>query len=313
MKIVKFPHIEDELSTNTALTYIILGKNSIRVCLFAIAPLSSFPIDQTRLNEFKEYILSDTLNTTKERWYIDLVINLESLSDVLPKNIFASYKGSTVLNYDDIPLNRQQDFAFFLSGFNYFNNCLDPFTSVMANTYKNKNTLKAVLDSYPSQALTSVVVPYVTKDLYNDDNYLIVWQTRNYYIEDLLDRNLEVIDAPKTPRIYTNPKCYFPAVKIEGSETIKKNSHATYTVDLHKRQFNLETEEFELGETVEKPIRYILDSSAGYIPVRVFDTTDGKISFDLYTDNVPVGTEIIVKVNTELYTNLGNIRVLVNE
>ena len=317
MRIITIPEQnktpDGDYSVLALLVYVV--DSMIIVNYFGKAKTNRFPANQVTtitlsLDEFKNYLtLTDQPVTVKQcvknayDAYIGYTVKLhdidEQFADTEDQYVFL---GHSVLTYD--VYTRRRDFETYVAGYDYYLGTATLFRSRFAET---KNTFDSLFlwecINYV-RGMAYFTCPSASLDLMSDENVLVVKKTHQCVIHCPSETVIEEATDDQY-RFYTQCQNYFPELTLECDDTVQANSKLTVKVTARRKTIDSQTlSTMASDEFINYPVKLYFECSAGYLPINRIDLVNGQGQFDLYTDHVPVGTKIDIKLNSKNISRL---------
>lgn len=213
--------------------------------------------------------------------------------------------GISILSYEDM-LNKQ-DFSMYQCGYSFTNPFATQFFCRFAETQNTQSTLYNWEGSKKLISTAYFFAPCASLPFTSNENTLLLTHPDYFAIESSVS-DLSIANIPVEEKwFYKQPRFYFPDISIECAGTVQSNSKTTIVVYAKRKIRDTATYTMHISDQlIDFPIKLYIESSAGYLPVNRKITENGKIEFELYTDHVPVGTVIDLKVNSRNLTRLAS-------
>jgi hypothetical protein len=318
MKVIKLLSDQCPVTPETIAVYAVANNNYIRISVFQPNTPIDPELEKDRIlsgdikEQFINYLKSQQYNYNIESGYLNKLIDLTEVSSVFSTDYAGktfAYLGSSVLQYTDI--ERRQDYSAYTMGLNGYTMTLTPWQSLFPNTYLNKNLLNKQMVSTGTRLLATLYAPSRADELTSNENTLVL--DRHVFFENISDTEHEYVEENVQNGVNNNPKAYLPLATVSGPVAMLPDSEGEFTVTLRKTQYDDESHTYlPTGEIFDKELKIILDSSAGYLPIKKLTTVNGVCTFKLFTTHVPVGTEIDLKINTDNYTRIGSTTIMIS-
>lgn len=268
--------------------------------------------DTEAVNDFIEFINSPyTIRPKHNRFYFNYYVD----SDVVNAQVFQNdlqntdfkrvlqFKGAYTLHFDQ----PRPDFSSYSVNWDYRQDICTAFTPLLANSYHSKQKFKYWAEINQWMQICVVYLPSSRANAYDDTNTLDVMSCYRCPA-DIIDMRsgtntlniTEIDDSTYDVGLYRD---VFPRCKVIMPKSVMSGEVAHIRCELRHR--DPDKGFLPEGPLFEPPVKLMLDTSGGYLPVNRKYTENGIAEFDLYTDHVPPGTTIKVKVNADVFTNVG--------
>lgn len=297
------------LTTGSYYTRTVLKDDGIVTSTFQlllIEPRENQKIIETdEVKQFLSYI-STTQIAINDRSYYNELIKPSSLGKTVlvdGKEPYFIYTGKSVIKGN----TPRQDFTFYAVLRNGYANYVSGYESVLASSYNAKLKFSDWYLSQNEMPIVEYFSPSAQTHIYDETNTFII-NTCDFCDSDLIDSRStpsedEIQTITDQDQINSICKCALPKIKLIVNPTVFTNSECLIECEVREK----DKESFlPTGELFTKPIKIMLESSAGYLPINSQYTQDGKATFKLLTNDVPSGTTIKIKANVDLFTNVNS-------
>lgn len=317
MKVITIPEQDKtqdgDYNTYALLVYVV--NSMIIVNYFGKVGTNKFPVNSATnsnltLDQFKDYLtLTNQEVSIKQSVknaydaYVGYIVKLHDVDEQFT-NTEDDYVflGHSVLTYD--VYTRRRDFEMYVAGYDYHFATATLFRSRFAETKNTFDSLFLWECIHYVRGMVYLTCPSASLDLMSDENVLVIKKTAQCVIHCPEGTNIfEATDAQY--RFFTQPRNYFPDLTLECDDTVQTDSKLTIKVTAKRKVLDdqgLST--LSSNEFIDYPVKLYFECSAGYLPVNRLDLVNGQGQIDLYTDHIPVGTKIDIKLNSKSISRL---------
>ena len=262
--------------------------------------------------DFLEFINSPyTIRPKHNHFYFNYYVD----QDVLGKEVFQDdladtdfvrvmqFKGAYSLDFSQ----PRTDFSFQSLNWDYRQDICTAFTPSLAMSYHAKQKYKYWAEINQWMRICIVYMPSARSLPYADENSMEVvscYRCPADIIDMRTDAGEQKIDTTSDLQEDADwIRLVYPRCKVIMPKSVMSGEVAHIRCELRHR--DPDKGFLPEGPLFEPPVKLMLDTSGGYLPVNRKYTENGIAEFDLYTDHVPPGTTIKVKVNADVFTNVG--------
>ena len=214
------------------------------------------------------------------------------------------FKGAYTLDFSQ----PRTDFSFQSLNWDYRQDICTAFTPSLAMSYHSKQKYKYWAEINQWMRICIVYMPSARANPYDDTNSMEVvscYRCPADIIDMRTDGGDQKIETTSDLEYDANwIRLVYPRCKIIMPQSVMSGEVVHIRCELRHR--DPEQGFLPEGELFMPTVKLMLDTSGGYLPVNRKYTENGVAEFDLYTDHVPAGTVIKVKVNADVFTNVGS-------
>ena len=261
--------------------------------------------------DFVEFINSPyTIRPKHNSFYFNYVIDEEILGKTLsqedvPEGLkrVLKFKGAYSLVFSQ----PRTDFMFQSLNWDYRQDICTAFTPSLAMSYHAKQKYKYWAEINQWMRICIVYMPSARSKPYDETNSMEVvscYKCPADIIDMRTDPGEQKIESTSDLAYDADwIRLVYPRCKVIMPKSVMSGEVVHIRCELRHR--DPDKGFLPEGPLFEPPIKLMLDTSGGYLPVNRKYTENGIAEFDLYTDHVPPGTTIKVKVNADVFTNVG--------